>query len=69
MLSFGYSSAMHSQSSNSGAVGVDDVAQMLGTALSVNHRITMDRLGIIWYIGPLNGIMRHQYIPLLVTTN
>ena len=43
---------MHSQSSNSGAVGVDDVAQMLGTALSVNHRITMDRLGIIWYIDP-----------------
>jgi hypothetical protein len=69
VLSFGYSSAMHSQSSNNGAVGVDDVARMLVPALSVNHGITMDRLGIIWYIGPLNRIMRHKYIPLLVTAD
>jgi hypothetical protein len=69
VLSFKCFSAMHSQSSNSGAVGVADVAWMLDPALSVNHRMNMDQLSIIWYIGPLKRIMRHQYIPLLVTAD
>jgi len=63
------SSAMHSQSSNNGVVSVADVAWMLGPIFSVNHGMTKDRLGIIWYIGYLNGIMRHQYLPLLVTAD
>ena len=63
------SSAMHSQSSNNGVVSVADVTWMLGPAFSVNHGMTKDWLGIIWYIGYLNGIMRHPYLPLLVTAD
>jgi hypothetical protein len=47
MLSFRCSSSMNSQSSNSGAVDVVDVARRLGPALSVNHIITMDQLDLI----------------------
>ena len=34
---------------------------MLGPVVSVNHIMTMDRLGIIWFIDQLNRIMRHQH--------
>ena len=34
---------------------------MLGPIFFVNHGMTNDRLGIIWYTGYLNGIMRHKY--------
>jgi hypothetical protein len=69
VLSFSCSSSMHSQSSNSGVVDVVDVAESLGPTLSVNHVMTMDRLDIIWYTTLLNEMMRHQYLPLLVTTD
>ena len=69
MLTSTRSLAMHSQSSNNGVVSVADVDGMLGFAFSANHGMTKDRLGIIWYIGYLNGIMRHQYLPLLVTAD
>ena len=69
MLKSTRSSAMHSQSSNNGVISVANVALMLGPIFSVNHGMTKDRLGIIWYIGYLNGIIRHQYLPLLATAN
>jgi hypothetical protein len=69
VLSFRCSSSMHSQSSNSSVVDVVDVAGRLGPALSINHGMTMDQLDIIWCIAHLNGIMRHQYLPLLVMTD
>jgi hypothetical protein len=47
VLSFRCSSSMHSQSSNSGAIDMVDVAGRLGPALFVNHVMTMDRLDLI----------------------
>jgi len=61
VLSFRRSSDMHSQSLNGGVIGVTEVTCMLGPVVSVNHIMTMDRLGIIWFIDQLNRIMRHQH--------
>ena len=34
---------------------------MLGTIVSVIHRMTIDQLGIIWFVDQLNGMMMHQH--------